>query len=76
MKAKVDMVGHSFPFSMWAASLKHKPLAGQQSQSIYTYNIKACWWLRGWADWAVHWVFLQRNREAVQAHAGIPGWPP
>lgn len=55
--AAAHMVGHSFPFSMWAASLKHKPLSNNQSQLIYTYNIKACWWLRAWADWAVHGVF-------------------
>lgn len=55
--AAAHMVGSSFPFSVWAASLKHKPLAGQQSQLTYIYNIKACWWLRGWAEGVVHQVF-------------------
>ncbi|MGH8847785.1 MAG: hypothetical protein ACREXQ_11190 [Polaromonas sp.] len=55
--AAAHMVGSSFPFSLWAASLKHRPLAGNQSELIYTYNIKARWWLRGWAEWAVHRVF-------------------
>ncbi|MGH8856923.1 MAG: hypothetical protein ACREXG_02675 [Polaromonas sp.] len=55
--AAAHMVGSSFPFSLWAASLKHRPLADNRSQLIYTYNIKACWWLRGWAEWAVHRVF-------------------
>lgn len=56
--AAAHMVGTSFPFSAWAASLRHRPLPGGQSELIYTYNIRA----RGWLGWAVHAVFRRETR--------------
>jgi hypothetical protein len=55
--AAATMVGITFPFQTWSASLKHLPLPDEQSNLIYVYNIKASWYLRGWAGWVVHAVF-------------------
>lgn len=61
--AAATMVGLSFPFQTWSASLKHLPLPNQQSQLIYVYNIRASWYLRGWAGWIVHAVFRHETRK-------------
>lgn len=60
--AAACMVGKSFPFSMWAASLRHEPLGGQRSLLVYTYNIKSSASLRGWAEWVVHGLFHLESR--------------
>ena len=38
--AAARMVKHSFPFTRWAASMKHEPAADGQSVMIYTYTIE------------------------------------
>lgn len=39
--AAARMLCTSFPFSKWAASIRHEPAAGGSSVLIYTYNIEA-----------------------------------
>ncbi|NHZ83665.1 hypothetical protein F2P44_31020 [Massilia sp. CCM 8695] len=39
--AAARMLGTSFPFSRWAASMKHEPAVGGGSVLVYTYNIEA-----------------------------------
>jgi hypothetical protein len=36
--AAAQMIGRSFPFSRWAASMRHRPLAALRSELIYIYN--------------------------------------
>ena len=38
--AAARMVGTSFPFTRWAASMKHEPVNTDQSVMIYTYTIE------------------------------------
>lgn len=60
--AAARMLGQSFPFRHWAASIKHEPIDQTRSHLIYTYNLKASWWLWGWASWAVHLIFRHETR--------------
>lgn len=39
--AAAMMIGHSFPFTHWAASMKHRPINARQSLMIYTYTFSA-----------------------------------
>ena len=39
--AAARMVGRSFPFTQWAASMKHRPVDAQRSVMIYTYTLQA-----------------------------------
>ena len=44
--AAAVMDGPSFPFSRWAASMRHEPISAQRSRLIYTYTLQARWrWL-------------------------------
>ena len=38
--AAARMVGTSFPFTKWAASMKHEAIGADQSVMIYTYTIE------------------------------------
>ena len=38
--AAARMVGHAFPFTKWAASMKHEPVDADRSVMIYTYTIE------------------------------------
>jgi hypothetical protein len=38
--AAARMIGVAFPFTRWAASMRHEPAAGGQSAIIYTYTIE------------------------------------
>jgi len=38
--AAASMIGRSFPFSRWAASMQHKPLGSQSSLLVYTYTFE------------------------------------
>lgn len=38
--AAASMVGRSFPFARWAASMRHRPIGPRQSVLIYTYNFE------------------------------------
>lgn len=39
--AAASMVGRSFPFTRWAASMQHRPVDIQNSVLIYTYTFEA-----------------------------------
>lgn len=39
--AAARMIGRSFPFTLWAASMKHRPVDAQRSVMIYTYTLEA-----------------------------------
>ena len=38
--AAASMVGRSFPFARWAASMRHRPIGPRQSVLIYTVNFE------------------------------------
>ena len=38
--AAAAMLGHSFPFTRWAASMRHRAEGSRQSVLIYTYNFE------------------------------------
>ena len=38
--AAATMVGRSFPFTRWAASMRHAPLPGGRSLMVYTYTFE------------------------------------
>jgi hypothetical protein len=46
--AAATMIGRSFPFTNWAASMRHQPLAASRSVMIYTYTFRAG---PRWASW-------------------------
>lgn len=81
--AAARMMGTSFPFTKWAASMRHEPAAGGQSVIIYTYNIEAGPRALRWLlEPIVHLVFKQqtrkrfrRMRDFLAAHAGeVEAW--
>lgn len=39
--AAAKMLGHSFPFTRWAASMQHQAIDSNRSTMIYTYNFKS-----------------------------------
>ncbi|MFT3778695.1 MAG: SRPBCC family protein [Ottowia sp.] len=44
--AAATMLGQSFPFRRWAASMRHEPTGPGGSRLIYTYTLQARWpWL-------------------------------
>ncbi len=61
--AAATMVKRSFPFTFWAASMKHKTLDGQRSVMIYTYTFevgpKALRWI---VEPIVKWIFDRQTR--------------
>jgi hypothetical protein len=38
--AAATMLGHSFPFTRWAASMRHQPSGSDASLLVYTYNFE------------------------------------
>lgn len=59
--AAARMLGTSFPFSKWAASIKHEPAAGG-SVLIYTYNIEAGPRMLRWLiEPVVHHIFRRQT---------------
>lgn len=75
--AAASMVGQSFPFSRWAASMRHRDTQPGQSVLIYVYTIEAGPKpLRGLLEPVVAWVFARqtqrrflRMRAFLAAHA-------
>ncbi|MDQ1813877.1 SRPBCC family protein [Massilia sp. CCM 9210] len=60
--AAARMLGTSFPFSKWAASMKHESAAGGGSVLIYTYNIEAGPRMLRWLiEPVVHHVFRRQT---------------
>ena len=75
--AAATMVGSAFPFVRWAASMRHRPLAGDRSVMVYTYSFECGPRILRWAlepvvkrvfDWQTHRRFA-RMRSFLQAHA-------
>jgi hypothetical protein len=75
--AAATMVGSSFPFVRWAASMRHRPLAEGRSVMVYTYSFECGPRMLRWAiepvvkrvfDWQTHRRFA-RMRSFLQAHA-------
>ncbi|NHZ36137.1 hypothetical protein F0185_21450 [Massilia sp. CCM 8692] len=81
--AAARMVGTSFPFSKWAASMKHESAPGGGSLLIYTYNIEAGPRVLRWlVEPVVRLVFRRqtvkrfaRMHAFLSAHAGeVEAW--
>jgi hypothetical protein len=62
--AAAKMVGRSFPFQRWAASMKHEAVDARRSVMIYTYTIEAgpapLRWLM---EPVVTWIFAWQTRK-------------
>jgi hypothetical protein len=81
--AAAEMVGRSFPFTRWAASLRHQPLAPGRSLLVYTYSFetgpRALRWLldpvtKAVFDWQTRKRF-RRMQVFLADHAGeIERW--
>lgn len=81
--AAATMEGQSFPFTRWAASMRHQALDGQRSLMVYTYSFecgpRALRWLlepvtKRVFDWQTHRRFA-RMRRFLRVHAGeIVAW--
>jgi hypothetical protein len=79
--AAATMVGTSFPFSRWAASMRHKDVGPNHSVLIYTYTFDvAPRWLAWLLQPVVHMAFAHQTRKrfrrlqdflAVHAHEVI-----
>lgn len=75
--AAAAMRGESFPFSRWAASMRHRPMPGGSSLMIYTYafEVKPCafrWALEPVTKWLFDWQTrrrFERMRRFLQEHA-------
>ena len=62
--AAAKMIGRSFPFTQWAASMRHQPDGPDRSLLIYTYTFDvgpAC--LRWILEPFVRWVFERKTRQ-------------
>ncbi len=61
--AAAAMIGQSFPFTRWAASMRHRATGPRQSVLIYTYSFQSgpagLRWL--WAP-VVDWIFTWQTR--------------
>jgi hypothetical protein len=56
--AAAAMLGQSFPFTKWAASMRHRPQGFQESILIYTYNFEVGPAALRWIfEPAVTWIF-------------------
>jgi hypothetical protein len=75
--AAATMLGRSFPFTRWAASMRHRPTALNQSLLIYTYSFEVGptvlrWVLepivKGIFDWQTRRRFA-RLRDFLAVHA-------
>lgn len=69
--AAARMVGQSFPFTKWAASMRHEATGPGRSAIIYTYNIEAGpAWLRWLLEPVVHHVFRRQTiKRFARMHA-------
>jgi hypothetical protein len=81
--AAATMLGHSFPFTRWAASMRHRASGAQQSLLIYTYSFDCgppAW--RRLLEPAVEFIFnwqtrrrFARLRAFLAQHAGeVEAW--
>lgn len=62
--AAASMVGTAFPFSRWAASMRHKDMAEQGSLLIYTYTFEVSPRCLAWAlQPVVRVIFAHQTRK-------------
>lgn len=65
--AAATMVGRSFPFVHWAASMRHEPVGSGHSQLVYTYTFRTGPRLLRWfMEPLVNWVFIRKTRDRFQ----------
>jgi len=65
--AAASMVGASFPFTKWAASMRHHEAGPDQSLLIYTYTFQVGPApLRFALEPLVEWVFVRKTRQRFQ----------
>ena len=63
-RAAARMVGRSFPFALWAASMKHESIGEGRSVMIYTYTLEAGPPLLRWlVEPAVQRIFAWQTRK-------------
>lgn len=81
--AAAAMVGHSFPFTQWAASMRHQDNGPNQSLLIYTYTFQVGPApVRAVLEPVVDWIFVLKTRQRFKrlarflaSHAGdIAEW--
>lgn len=61
--AAATMIGQSFPFASWAASMKHQPVGANRSIMIYTYTFQVGpRWLRWLLEPIVKLVFDRQTQ--------------
>jgi hypothetical protein len=61
--AAATMIGRSFPFAQWAASMRHRPLAPDRSLLIYTYSLHVAPTAVRWLlEPIVDWIFAAQTR--------------
>lgn len=62
--AAATMVGSSFPFAQWAASMRHEPVRPDQSLLIYTYTFQTGPQPMRWLmEPPVEWIFVRKTRD-------------
>ncbi len=65
--AAAAMVGRSFPFTQWAASMRHQEVGTNQSLLVYTYTFQVGPSpLRFVLEPAVDWIFVRKTRQRFQ----------
>lgn len=65
--AAASMVGQSFPFTKWAASMRHQEVGPNESQLVYTYTFQVGPApLRFVLEPFVDWVFVRKTRQRFQ----------
>ncbi|MFN0303537.1 MAG: SRPBCC family protein [Burkholderiales bacterium] len=81
--AAASMVGRSFPFSRWAASMRHRPIGPRQSMLIYTVNFevspRALRWVTGPAvecifGWETRRRFTRLQEFLAEHAADVEHW--
>ena len=61
--AAATMIGKSFPFTRWAASMKHRPAGADRSILVYTYTFEVGPRSLGWLmEPVVKYVFDRQTR--------------
>ncbi|WP_326543701.1 SRPBCC family protein [Pseudorhodoferax sp.] len=62
--AAASMVGQSFPFARWAASMRHRPLPDGRSVLVYTYSFSVTPAALAWLlEPVVDRIFLRATRK-------------
>ncbi|RJF96345.1 SRPBCC family protein [Noviherbaspirillum saxi] len=81
--AAATMIGHSFPFTSWAASMKHRPVGINRSIMIYTYTFRAGPRYLSWLlepivkrifDWQTRRRFLRMQRFLAKHSGEVVQW--